>query len=197
MPRRKLVFVPGHYYHIFNRGALKSRLFHDRAEYKLFVDLLKHYCMVFDIKLVALCLMPNHFHIVIQIGSCADVAEFMRRLSSTFSKKVNLAYRRSGTLVQGRYRAKHIHDIRYLRQVCRYVHVNPVKAGLVSRPEDWEFSDYLEWVGKRNTLHERNTLSSEIFPSVNGYVDYVTEELAQTTEDHTDFGHSLLGKGLA
>ncbi len=108
------------------------------------------------LKLVAYCLMPNHYHLLVQLeqpeGELKDangrmrsfqtISEFMRRLCITYCQKFNYRHERQGVLFQGRYKIKIIPDDAYAVQVNRYIHINPVDAGLIRAPEDWKWSDY-------------------------------------------------------
>ncbi|MBI5449717.1 hypothetical protein HY948_05405 [Candidatus Gottesmanbacteria bacterium] len=110
--------------------------------------------------LIAYCLMPNHFHLLIQIkvpiaeikqdgrriASFWSVSEFMRRLCITYSHKFNRRSKREGVVFQGRFKIKHIPKDSDVLQVSRYIHMNPVIAGLVTKPEQWLFSDYHAYI---------------------------------------------------
>ena len=125
------------------------------------------------IDIIAYCLMPNHFHLVVQIkqpvgqirqmnGSIASfysIPELIRRLCITYSHKFNRKYGREGALFQGRFRIKHIPEDRDVLQVVRYVHINPVVAGLVVKPEEWLFGDYHVYVkpGSMRSFQVTNT----------------------------------------
>ena len=115
------------------------------------------------LKLVAYCLMPNHYHLLVQLDhpegefkdangrmrSFQTISEFMRRLCITYCQKFNYKHDRQGVLFQGRYKIKIVPDDAYAVQVNRYIHINPVDAGLVKAPEDWRWSDYhTYWSGK-------------------------------------------------
>ena len=112
------------------------------------------------IDLIAHCLMPNHFHLIVQIkqatgsmkrvdgriASFYSVPEFIRRLCITYGHKFNGRNSREGAVFQGRFKIKHIPDDSSVLQVCRYIHINPVVANLVQKPEEWRFSDYRQYV---------------------------------------------------
>lgn len=110
--------------------------------------------------LLAYCLMPNHFHLLIQIkvpigeikkddgriASFQSISEFMRRLCITYSHKFNRHSKREGVVFQGRFKIKHVPKDPDVLQVSRYIHLNPVIAGLVIKPEQWLWSDYHTYV---------------------------------------------------
>lgn len=91
--------------------------------------------------------MPNHFHFLIRQESNASAGQLSQRVFNSYSKAYNKRYQHSGTLFEGPYRVKPVVDSSHLLQLCRYIHANPVKHGFVETPEDWPYSNYLEWVG--------------------------------------------------
>ena len=113
-----------------------------------------------SIDLIAYCLMPNHFHLIVQIkqvtgsmkradgriASFYTIPEFIRRLCITYSHKFNKQQSREGAVFQGRFKIKYIPDDSSVLQVCRYAHINPVVANLVTKPEQWLFSDYHTYI---------------------------------------------------
>lgn len=100
------------------------------------------------VTLVAYCLMPNHFHLMLQPQD-DDLSHHMQLFGISYTKAINKRYDRVGALFQGQFRAKRIDRNEYLLHLSRYIHLNPVQAGLVKRPEDWAFSSYREYLGLR------------------------------------------------
>jgi REP element-mobilizing transposase RayT len=173
MPRRSTVFAPGEYYHVINRGSLRHVLFHDAETYRIFLSMLRHFTAQCNITVIAMSLMPNHFHLLVRIEEGGDLSEFMQKLCCRFSNVVNRLLRRSGTIFQGRFLSKRVSSENYLRAVCRYIHLNPVAAGLVRNPEDYEYSTYAETIGKRSRLNCDPTPIIELFRGVAGYRAFV------------------------
>lgn len=100
-----------------------------------------------DFKLYAYCLMTNHFHVL--VGVAGDpLSHFMHRIQTTWAKRFNIARKRRGHVFQDRFKSKPCgDDTDYCRWLLRYIHVNPVNAGMVPRPEDWEWSSYRQFLG--------------------------------------------------
>jgi putative transposase len=94
--------------------------------------------------------MPNHYHFLLRQETEEPLNKFIRVMFNAYVQALNLQQDRTGTLFEGRFRHKCVDTWEYLTILCRYIHLNPVKAKLVSRPEDWEYSNYREWVGLRN-----------------------------------------------
>lgn len=93
----------------------------------------------------------------------------------SYTQAFNKAYRRTGTLFEGRFQAILVDSERYLCNLCRYIHVNPVKHGLVAFPEDWPYSNYLEWVGRRRGGMVEPAFIRGYFPSPEAYIAFVRQ----------------------
>ena len=95
--------------------------------------------------------MPNHYHFLVEVRSF-EFSHAMQNFSISSIKAINKHYKRSGALYQGAFQAKIVEQNPYLLHLSRYIHLNPVSAGLVDVPEDWEYSSYREFVGLTSTL---------------------------------------------
>ncbi|WP_448571055.1 transposase [Trichothermofontia sp.] len=149
MPRRDLTFQPGHYYHLYNRGNDRKPIFFVRENYLHFLRLIRRYLIEPTLDVLAYCLMPNHYHLLVQCKT-DDVSGAMMRLSVAYTKAMNRRYNRVGVLFQGQFQAIAVDSDEYLYHLTRYIHLNPVKAGIVAHPKDWEFSSYLDDAGLRS-----------------------------------------------
>ena len=148
MPRRKTEFLPGQYYHLYNRGNNREKIFFERENYLFFLRRFWHYLAQDSLDVNAYCLMPNHYHFLVRLRK-GDFSQKMQAFILSYTKAINKRYRRCGSIFQGRFQAVLVDSDAYVLQLSRYIHLNPVKAGLVRRPEDWEFLSYLEYVGLR------------------------------------------------
>jgi hypothetical protein len=93
--------------------------------------------------------MPNHYHLLVYLQTDNPGAAFMQPLLVSYTKAVNRQQGRTGSLFQGRYQAAHVDRDEYLRHLSRYIHLNPVLAGLVATPDEWAFSSYRDFIGLR------------------------------------------------
>jgi len=143
-----LKYINNEYYHVYNRGANKARIFFLKDNYRHCLSLMGKYSAKHAVSILAYCLMPNHYHLVCRGDHDGSISKFLRDTFNAHTQAVNKQQRLSGTLFQGRARAKHITSDSYVVQVVRYIHLNPVEAGIVATPEEWKFSDYLNWIGK-------------------------------------------------
>jgi REP element-mobilizing transposase RayT len=159
MPRRHLAFQAGHYYHLYNRGNNHQATFFERENYLHFLRLIRRHLTEKDVDLLAYCLMPNHYHLLVCCK--ADLTKGMQSVALAYTKAINQRYRRVGVLFQGRFQAIEVDNERYLHHLVQYIHLNPVKAQLVHRPEEWEFSSYHEYAGlRRGTLPKLEMMRS-------------------------------------
>lgn len=126
------------------RGVNGQDIFVDDHDRRLFLETISLTAEICSAKVVAYCLMGNHFHLVIKVGE-VSLSTFMRRALTVYSKRFNLRHGREGHLFQARYLAKLCTDDSYLTTMIRYVHWNPVKAGLVERPRMWPWSSALRF----------------------------------------------------
>ena len=157
-------YQDGEYYHIFNRGAHKLEIFYTDEHYERCLQLLRKYSPRYRTTIIAYCFMPNHFHLICRQEPGGSISSFIQTTFNAYSQAVNKQRRHSGTLFQGRAKAKCIRSDSYAVQVIRYIHLNPTAAGLVEKPEEWRFSDYRDWIFRPSEgvtpsegLHLRNS----------------------------------------
>ncbi len=170
MPRRETAFLPQHFYHVYNRGNNRQKIFLEAENYRFFLKRLHFYFDPQGISLIAYCLMPNHYHMVLCFGRTTDFSNVMRSFSVSYIKSFNKLYRRVGHLFQGNFEAREVDSDEYLAHLIRYIHFNPVRSSMVTEAEDWENSDYSNWVsnsGKMGEASER--VRSRLFGNAEGY----------------------------
>ncbi|MEA5480605.1 transposase [Pseudanabaena galeata UHCC 0370] len=148
MPSRSINFEQGRYYHVYNRGNNCQPIFFDKENYLYFLRLSRYYLVDEHISILAYCLMPNHYHFLVQCNG-GNLSEAMKLLSLTYTKSINKRFNRVGSLFQGRFKAILVDSDEYLVHLVRYIHLNPVKADLVNSASEWEFSSFSEYAGIR------------------------------------------------
>lgn len=146
----EITWLPGHYYHIFNRGARRLTIFREEANYLFVIGHLKKYCKRFSLTLIAYCLMPNHYHFLVRQDAHIPAGCVAQHTFNRYSKAYNKRYQNSGTLFERRFKSILVDEERYLRHLCLYIHANPVKDGITHQIDAWPYSNYLEWSGQRN-----------------------------------------------
>ncbi len=191
MPKRMTEAAEGEFYHVFNRGALRTSLFYSTPMYHLFITMMHHFAESCGITLVAVCLMPNHFHMLIRVGKDGKVDRFMRLLCGGYSRRVNGILRRTGTIYEGRFHIKHVSTDNYFRCLCKYIHLNPVKAALADHPTKWNYSNYLECTGSRKLFHTDHQFITKMFGSVRRYEAFVMENIHSTKIEDENLAKDL------
>jgi len=142
MPRGARILVENACYHIFNRGNQKRSIFLDAADYQRYLFLLKLYKSKYKVKLYGWCLMPNHFHLIVEPKHSETLEKFMQSLTQTYTFSFNRKYKTTGRLWQGRFKHRVMEKEKYLIDCIFYVEANPVRAGLVDTPSKYPWSSY-------------------------------------------------------
>jgi putative transposase len=119
--------------------------------------------------------MPNHYHFLFKQETDEPLSRFMGVLFNAYVQALNLQQERTGTLFEGRFKHKCVEKWEYLIVICRYIHRNPVKAGLVKKPEDWAYSNYQEWIGLRDGVLVDKAFVKDHFSSADEYVRFVND----------------------
>jgi len=119
--------------------------------------------------------MPNHYHFLLRQESDEPLSKFMQVLFNSYVQALNLQQERIGTLFEGRFKHKCVDKWEYLIVLCRYIHLNPVKARLAARPEDWASSNSREWNGLRDGALVDKVFVQDHFPSADEYVNFVSD----------------------
>jgi len=172
MPRR-IPFIQGNYYHIYNRGAGRQRIFHEHRNYVYLLRLLKSVTRECEVTVIAYCLLPNHYHWLLRQDGETPLGKVPARVFGSYSQAFNHAYGRSGTLFEGPYKALAVDTDAYFVNLCSYIHLNAVHHGLVDTPEDWPYSNYLEWIDKRPGTLVDKALVRSYFASPQDYEQFI------------------------
>ncbi len=178
MPSRYVRFAAGEYYHLYNRGAGQQVIFREPDNYVFVLHKVKHYAAIYNIAIIAYCLMPNHYHFLVRQEGDIAAGLLPQHVFNGYTKAFNKRYKRSGTLFENRFQAIHIDKESYLIHLCRYIHLNPVKAGLAADPAAWPYSNYLEWIGERSGTLVDHEFIRDRFPRVADYRQFVYDYLA-------------------
>jgi hypothetical protein len=124
---------------------------------------------------IAYCLLPNHYHILLEQKSDYPVSRFLSGLFNPYVQRVNQIWGRKGPLFADRFKHVHVDREEYLVHLCRYIHLNPIQAGLVQNLEDWLYSNYLEWIGKRDGKIIDPDIIGTYFNSAQDYREFVMD----------------------
>jgi putative transposase len=161
--------LPGNYYHIYNRGINKQRIFMDGENYHYFLQLMKKY-LIHSIEVYTYCLMPNHFHILISIPAFYNGRPHLplSHLLNAYSQSFNKRFKRTGSLFERPYKRKQIVDEKYLWQVICYIHHNPVHHHAAPF-EEYTWSSFSSLCSDKPTHLRRD----EVFNLFGGREDFI------------------------
>jgi putative transposase len=142
MPRRARHYVAHLPYHVVQRGNNREVCFIEPENYSFYLTLWQELSEKFQVAVHAYCLMTNHIHFLVTPTTEDAISMVMKRVGSRYAQYMNKKYRRTGTLWEGRHKASLIQSEKYLLTCYRYIELNPVRAGMVERPEEYDWSSY-------------------------------------------------------
>ncbi|WP_423408322.1 REP-associated tyrosine transposase [Heyndrickxia sp. MSNUG] len=184
MPRTARMKSKNGVYHVMLRGANKLEIFHDDADNMKFLDILKKYKEESGMRVYAWCLMNNHVHLLVREVN-EDLSTTMKRIGVSYVSYYNWKYQTTGHLFQDRFRSESVESRRYFLTVIRYIHQNPVKAGIVSKVSDWRWSSCAAYYGQKSYACE--LLSSEkVFKMMSDDVSVAREKFREFNEQNSD-----------
>ncbi len=149
MPRKPRLHVPGGVYHVILRGNDGQRIFADHDDYRRLYQLLADGVERYGHRIHGFCCMPNHLHLIVQVAD-VSLSRVVQNLAFRYARWFNWRWRRVGHLFQGRFKAILVDHDAYLLALVRYVHLNPVRAGLVTTPDGYPWSGHGAYVGRQH-----------------------------------------------
>lgn len=188
----------GEVYHILNRSVQKLPIFQGKRECNFFLEAMEYYLQVeppvklslyktnkdkFNIKkddnflvsVIAYCLMPNHFHLILKQLAEEGIKKYIQRLTNSFAHYYSKKYESSGHLFEGNFKAVHVGSDEQLWHLSRYLHLNPVSGYLAENPEDYLFSSYGIYLGEKKSNFVDPSLVMENFSSPGKYKSFVED----------------------
>ena len=141
MGRRPRVPFEREFVHAYTRGNNRARVYLDEFDFVAWLRLLDRTVGRFGWRCHAYCLMPNHYHLLLETSQ-VDLSRGMRHLNGSFAQRLNKRYERTGHVFEGPYRIELVETQSHLLELCRYIPLNPVRAALVERAENWQLSSY-------------------------------------------------------
>jgi len=147
MPRAARALADNEVYHVLNRGNGRADVFHKPEDFAAFVRLIAEAKERYPVKVIAYCLMTNHFHLLVKPAKGEDLSKWMQWLMTTHVRRYHRHHGTSGHLWQGRFKSFNVQQDDYLLTAMRYVEGNPVRAGMVPSARDWPWSSHRENAG--------------------------------------------------
>lgn len=151
MPTMARIVLPASPHHVVQRGHNKQVVFGSRSHYERYLETLAECKQAFGVKVYAWCLMSNHVHLLLEPSSESGLASLMKRLAGRQTRYRNRLEQRTGTLWEGRYKSSVVQTDRHLLACCRYIELNPLRAGMVAAPQDYPWSSYRTRLGYANS----------------------------------------------
>lgn len=190
MPRINRVDVRGEVYHVLNRANARVQIFDTNKDYQQFEEILEEAVEKFSMRLLAYCIMPNHWHLVLHPKRDGDMQQFISWLSNTHTRRWHVAKDTvgQGHLYQGRYKSFIIEKDQHLLTVLRYVERNAKRANLVKQAEQWRWSSV--WRREQGTSKQKkilspwpNTVPTQYLQSLNQPLTAAEEEALERSEE--------------
>ena len=197
MARQLRIEFEGAFYHITSRGNLRDDVFFEDKDRKRFLEILSRTKERYGYLLHAYVLMDNHYHLLIETPK-ANISQIMQNINTSYTVFINRKHRRSGHLFQGRFKGIIVDKDGYLVVLSRYIHLNPVRAGIVEKPEDYRWTSYAAYIEKKvmNTLVDMaDTLlhfSSDKNRAIEAYRDFVKEGMSSEDNPFKDLEAGII-----
>ena len=169
-------FRAGQCYHVYNRGVNRAPIFFAEENWGFFLRRVREYFKPEFVLILAYCLLPNHYHILLRLQNDELSSAVMQPFGTSYTKAINKQQNRVGPLFQGKFKAQLVKEDAYLTYLTKYIHLNPVKAGLVQAPADWIYSSYQDYIGLRQGTLPSPDLVLNRFPSRKAYQEFVETE---------------------
>ena len=159
MPRQSRQKSESGIYHIMLRGINQQIIFEDEEDYLRFIETVQTYKTVSGYKLFAYCLMSNHVHLLLKVEK-EDLDVIMKRIAGSYVYWYNWKYHRKGHLFQDRFKSEPVEDDEYFLTVLRYIHQNPIKAGIAKELDQYNFSSYKHYLSKKDFIIDNHFVFS-------------------------------------
>ena len=172
-------------YHIIMRGINRQSIFEDEEDYFQYLNAIRRYKEKCGYQIYAYCLLGNHVHLLLKIGQ-EPLEQVMRRLCGSYVYWYNNKYQRIGNLFQDRFKSEPVIDDMYFQTVLRYIHRNPVKAGLVTHANEYKWSSFHEYVNQSSLVSVNfffEMISNDRKKAVLFFIEYTNEENGQSCLD--------------
>ena len=183
MPRVNRIDVGGYVYHVLNRSNARVQIFDNEKDYRQFESILEEAVEKYDMRLLAYCLMPNHWHLVLYPKKDGDMGMFMGWLTNTHTRRWHSEKDTvgQGHLYQGRYKSFLCQTDEYFFKLVRYVERNAKKSNLVKRAENWKWSSV--WRREMGTVKQKKFLSSWPVTQPKKYLSLLNQPQTQEEEE--------------
>lgn len=184
MARPLRITYPGAFYHVTSRGNEQKDVFRSQRDREKFLEYLASATERYGAVIHAYCLLSNHYHLLMETPE-GNLSQIMRHVNGAYTTYFNVKRKRTGHLFQGRFKAILVEADEYALELSRYIHLNPVRAGMVSRPEEYRWSSYNNYIGQDN---------APLWLKMETILDYFNSSAKEARQKYRSFVEDLLGK---
>lgn len=184
-------------YHIIFRGIGRQNIFEELTDYEKLKEILKKVKDEMKYEIYAYCFMTNHVHLFIKENNIGEISKIMSKILSNYATWFNIKYLRSGALFSNRYKSEPVNDERYYLGLIRYIHQNPIKAGITNKIHNYPHSSYHDYVHEENGITDTNFLlemldinkekAREKFIELNEVVDEENYEISESQRKSPEY----------
>ena len=155
MPRVARYLLNTSFFHVMVQGINKEEIFKQTKDKEKYLNVINKYREMYNVTILAYCVMNNHTHMLIYCESTEKLSIFMHRINANYARYYNIKYSRVGYVFRDRFLSEPIYDEKYLYNCINYIHLNPVEAGIVEEPADYIYSSYREYINKTGITKEK------------------------------------------
>lgn len=155
--------------HVMVQGLNKEYIFQEDYYKEKYIKLIKKYIKKYDVLVLAYCIMGNHAHMLIYAKKAEELSKFMQNINSKFAIFYNKTTNRVGYVFRGRFNSQYINSNEYLLRCLNYIHMNPVNANIIKKPQNYKYSTYNDFINKTGIIND--TVLEKLFGSTKNYLD--------------------------
>ncbi|MGB9750475.1 MAG: transposase [Caldisericia bacterium] len=174
MGRKPRLIVENGIYHVISRGINETEIFKEENDFKFFLQILIEDKAKNNVSILSYCLMNTHYHLLIKINN-PNLSQFIQILNTKYAKHFNSKNFRLGNLFMNRFKSYYIDNEGYLLNVSRYIHLNPVEANIVKKPEEYKWSSFKEIINNEKKFVDTEELLSLTSTNCQTYKNYVED----------------------
>lgn len=155
MPRKSRILIGSAFIHNMIQGINKEYILQSEGEKYKYINLMKKYSEKYQVLIIAYCIMDNHAHILTFSENIKNISLFMKEVNTEYAIYYNKTKNRVGYVFRNRFNSKSIYNQEYLLKCIKYIHMNPVKAGISKKEEDYKFSSYKDYISKTGNVNDK------------------------------------------
>jgi REP element-mobilizing transposase RayT len=186
MPRRPRRNVDTSFLHVIVQGIDKKYIFNSKKSIEIYIKIMLEGLEKYKLKLIAYCVMNNHAHMLFYVENVNELSQYMKYINVKYSRYFNKKEKRVGYVFRDRFLSQPIYNQKYLYKCVAYIHMNPVKAQIVSEPGNYPYSSYSDFIAKNGIVDE--AIINILFGSIDNYIEmFKFIHYEAYDEDYSDY----------